>query len=164
MEEGSPMSARFWLFSCACAGAALTGGFGLGLYATTPPRLGTETVLPQAVSPDGADYDMMSANLAGPAVIRCDGCGPTLADRQMAADMAGWDGMNDPVVRDYAAQDDEMTPDHAEPPPPVRMLPASIERFADGEGEGSFQPVRIARAPDSGTSAQEAPADAAMSY
>src|SRR3546814_13259227 len=82
---------------------------------------------------------MMSANLAGPAVVRCDGCGPTLADRQMAADMAGWDGMNDPVVRDYAAQDDGMTPDHAEPPRPVRMLPASIERFADGEGEGSFQ-------------------------
>src|SRR3546814_14597441 len=80
----------------------------------------------------------------------------------MAADMAGWDGMNDPVVRDYAAQDDGMTPDHAEPPRPVRMLPASIERFADGEGEGSFQPVRVARAPDSGTSAEEAPADAAM--
>src|SRR3546814_20855265 len=114
------MSARFWLFSCACAGAALTGGFGLGLYATTPPRLGTETVLPQAVSPDGADYDMMSANLAGPAVVRCDGCGPTLADRQMAADMAGWDGMNDTVVGGSAAADVGMPPDNRPESAPCR--------------------------------------------
>ncbi|QDC38652.1 hypothetical protein [Sphingobium fuliginis] len=158
------MSARFWLFSCACAGGALTGGFGLGLYATTQPRPGTETSLPQAVSPDGTGYDMGSADLTGPAIVRCDGCGPTLADRQMAADMAGWDGMNDPAVRDYAAQGDEMTPDHAEPPQTVRTLPASIERFANGESEGSFQPVRIAQAPESRTSAEEAPADAALSY
>ncbi|KXU30161.1 hypothetical protein A0J57_15575 [Sphingobium sp. 22B] len=130
------MSARFWLFSCACAGVALTGGFGLGLYATTQPRPGTETSLPQAVSPDGTGYDMGSADLTGPAIVRCDGCGPTLADRQMAADMAGWDG----------------------------TLPVSIERFANGESEGSFQPVRIAQAPESRTSAEEAPADAALSY
>jgi hypothetical protein len=106
------------------------------------------------------------SDLNGPALVECKGCGPTLADRQMAANMAGWDGTNDPVVRDYTAdyamQDDAMQADYGAPPAPVRTLPASIERFAAGEGEGNWGPVKIARAPDSKTPAGEAPADAVV--
>jgi hypothetical protein len=156
------MSARFWLFSLVCAGTALTGGYGLGLYATTQPRAGMETPLPEAAVPEEAGHD--PAGLTGPATIRCEGCGPTLADRQMAADMAGWDGADDPAWRDYAAREDEDRTGYAEPPPPVRILPASVERFAAGESEGRFQPVRIAQAPDGKTPAEEPPADAAMPY
>ncbi|AMK24994.1 hypothetical protein K426_20325 [Sphingobium sp. TKS] len=162
MEEETIMSARFWLFSCVSAGVALTGGYGLGLYATTPPKTATETPLPEAVLPEDAAYDPVK--LTGPAVIHCKGCGPTLADRQMAADMAGWDGMNDPVVRDYAAQDVVSEADDVEPPPPARTLPASIERFVAGESEGSLQPVKIAQAPNSKPPAEDSPADAAFSY
>jgi len=162
MEEETIMSARFWLFSLACAGASLTGGYGLGLYATTSPKAATETPLPQGALPEDTAYD--PAKLTGPAIIDCKGCGPTLADRQMASDMAGWDGMNDPVVRDYAAQDAVSEVDDVGPPPPARTLPASIERFAAGESEGSMQPVKIAQAPNSRTPAEEAPADAAFSY
>ncbi|WP_150291116.1 hypothetical protein [Sphingobium estronivorans] len=158
------MSARFWLFSSACAGAALIGGYGLGLYVTTPPRAALETPLPQAAVAQGAPDD--SASLAGPAVIDCKGCGPTLADRQMAADRAGWDGMSDPVVRDYAEQDEAIPVDEGESPPPVtaRTLPAAVERFAADESEDRREPVRIAQVQNSKTPAEEAPADAAWSY
>ncbi|KEQ51631.1 putative uncharacterized protein precursor [Sphingobium chlorophenolicum] len=150
------MSARFWLFSLACAGMAMTGGYGLGLYATTTPRAAMGTPLPEAVMPEDADYD--PAALTGPAVIHCEGCGPTLADRQMAADMAGWDGAQDPAWRDYAAREDEGQAEFAPPSPPASLLPASEER------EESFQPVRIAEAPNGKTPAGEAPADAAIAY
>ncbi|WP_313802221.1 hypothetical protein [Sphingobium sp.] len=161
------MSARFWLFSLACAGAALTGGFGLGFYATTPPKIGTETVLPEAVPPDGSDHDLTSTDLTGPAIIHCKGCGPTLADRRMAVDMvdmAGGDGTNDPMMRDYAAQDEVIPTDEAEPPPAVRTLPESIERFAAGEGEDAWGSVRVAQVQNDKTPAEEAPADVAVSY
>ncbi|WP_176592149.1 hypothetical protein [Sphingobium sp. EM0848] len=79
------MSARFWLFSSACAGAALIGGYGLGLYATALPRPAMETALPDAPARgDSAAYDPVALN--GPAIVTCKGCGPALADRQMAAD------------------------------------------------------------------------------
>lgn len=150
------MSPRFRLFSSMCAGAAVMGGSGLGFYATTPPKAGTETVLPQAAMPAGADDGLTLADLTGPAVIHCTGCGPALADRQMAADMAGWDGMDDPAVRDYAAQEELVPASYAEPPPTpaTQTLPVSIE--------GDWQPVRMAQAPNSKTPAEEAPADAAV--
>lgn len=164
------MSARFWLFSLSCAGAALVGGFGLGLYATTPQKLPwAETILPEA--PIQHDpYALDPAELTGPAEIDCKGCGPTLADRRMAMDMAGWQGMNDPVVRDYAAQDDSFQADHGPPPEPpvVQRLPAAIERFAAGEAGEPWQRVKVAQIPvpadDSNTPAEKVPADAAMSF
>ncbi len=155
------MSARFWLFSCASAGVALTGGYGLGLYATTSPRAWVETALPEATTRNDPPYE--TAALSGPAIIHCKGCGPTLADRQMAAEMAGWNGMNDPAVREYASQDEEIPVDVVEPPPRVRTLPASVERFVSDEG-GDWGTVRIAQAPDSKTPAEDIPADAAISY
>lgn len=124
------MSARFWWFTMACAGGALAGGGGLGLYTITPQN--TVPVRDGApVQPlEGATsyYDSHSAEMAmkGPTVIRCTGCGPTLADRRMTADMAGWSGADDPIVQDYMAQADELSMDVAPSPlpAPVRTLPA----------------------------------------
>lgn len=142
------MSPRFWLFSMASAGAALAGGLGLGMYATTSPRV----AFTDAATPYSDDQESVAqpepAALNGPVEITCKGCGPTLADRQMAAMMgSGWSGYDDPVVRDYMAQDyeiSEVAPVVAEEarPMPVRQLPANIERFAAGEGD---VPVRMAQ-------------------
>lgn len=137
------MSARFWLFSCACAGAALTGGLGLGFYASTPPRMAwSEAALPKASVQQGGD-DTALAGMNGPAIIHCKGCGPALADRRRAADMEGWDGMNDPAVRAYEAQDEMAPASYAEPVEAVQTQIAP---------------------PQSKTSAEEAPADAAIPY
>lgn len=164
------MSARFWLCALVSAGAALTGGLGLGLYTTTSPKAAwRETELPEAPVQQ-AGVEMASAGMIGPAIVHCKGCGPTLADRQMAADRAGWDGMNDPVVQHYAAQDEVAPADYAEPPaaPSAQKLPAAIARFASGGYEGSRQPVTVAQAPlpsqDSKTPAEETPADVAVHY
>ncbi|WP_022683305.1 hypothetical protein [Sphingobium bisphenolivorans] len=161
------MSARFWLFSLACSGAALTGGLGLGVYATTPQKLPwAETVLPEATIHQDA-YD--PAELTGPAIVKCSGCGPTLADRQMATDMAGWDASNDPMWHDYNSQPNyEQANYDAEPEAPAAQpLPVSVERYAT---EGSTQPwpVKVAQAPapddQSTTPAGVAPTDAALSF
>ena len=141
------MSARFWLFSLTSAGAALASGLGLGLYATTPPRMalsGYESTGPVLQSED-TSVDM--ASLSGPTAIDCKGCGPTLAQRQMAAMTGGWDGYDDPVVRDYAAQDHAAPEDllaQADPPPQPVQLPADVERFAAGES-GSAQTMQLAQ-------------------
>ena len=142
------MSPRFWLFSMASAGAALAGGLGLGLYATTPPRvaLSYDAPLLSAEPSDAATPD--PAELRGPTEIHCIGCGPTLAQRQMAAMMTGgWDGYDDPVVRDYEAQD-HAPPDDPLPygtdalPSPIHQLPANIDRFATG-GNTLDPPVQL---------------------
>ncbi|WP_242125738.1 hypothetical protein [Sphingobium sp. Sx8-8] len=166
------MSARFWLFSSLCGGAALTGGLGLGIYATTQPRVAwTETSLPETPVEQRA---FVHADLNGPSVIDCKGCGPTLADRQMMADRAAWDGSDDAFVRDYAAQDDQVPEDYVDPLPyqgavgQPRTLPATVERFAAGGQEASWGGAKIAEAPpqnpESGTSAHARPADVAISY
>lgn len=145
------MSARFWLFSLASAGAALMSGLGLGLYATTSPRVALQDA-PMSLSTTQDNWtDPYPADLNGPAEVRCSGCGPTLAQRQMAAMTGGWNGYDDPVVRDYQAQTKDDPEDlmpagqDGPPPPPVRRLPANIERFAAGEMEPSPQPVQYAQ-------------------
>ncbi|HKY83161.1 MAG TPA: hypothetical protein VJM09_17020 [Sphingobium sp.] len=134
------MSARFWLFSLTSAGAALAGGLGLGLYATTPPRIAfayeepAPTLHSEEAAPDGS-------GLNGPVEIRCKGCGPTLAQRQMASMMGSWDGYDDPIVRDYQAPDPGMPEELLTQPEPTtaaaHQLPATIERFAAGEATAS---------------------------
>ncbi|MEV5033985.1 hypothetical protein [Sphingobium sp. LMC3-1-1.1] len=155
------MSARFWLFSCACAATALTGGYGLGLYATTSPRAALETPLPQAAMPQDSLSD--PAGLTGPAVVDCKGCGPTLADRQMAADLANWNGSNDPDVRHDEARYDlgEAVP---EPPQAGGASSVSLEGLDGGSGDGGPHGMKIAQAAGDRTSAEDAPADVAMSY
>ncbi len=140
------MSPRFWLFSLASAGAALAGGLGLGMYATTSPRVAfTDAATPYSDYQESVVQPEPAA-LNGPAEITCKGCGPTLADRQMAMMGGGWSGYDDPVVRDYMAQDheiSEVTPVPEEAlPVPVSQLPANIERFAAGEVD---VPVRMAQ-------------------
>ena len=145
------MSARFWLFSMASAGAALASGLGLGLYATTPPRVSFNDVETSYSEPHESMVQPDPASLNGPAEITCKGCGPTLADRQMAAMTADtWSGYDDPVVRDYASHD--YSADYDPPPSPAqdlttvasRQLPANVERFAAGESDAP-QPVQMAQ-------------------
>ena len=142
------MSARFWLFSMASAGAALMGGLGLGLYATTPPRTSFSDYQESAAVAQSQDAMFDATHLNGPQEVRCTGCGPTLAQRQMAAMMGGWDGYSDPVVRDYAAQADEpeglLSETADAPPSPMHQLPANIDRFAIGETTAA-QPVQLAQ-------------------
>ncbi|HWV11980.1 MAG TPA: hypothetical protein VN110_01670 [Sphingobium sp.] len=146
------MSARFWLFSLASAGAALTSGLALGLYATTPPRVTFADFEPSystssepIVAADGTD-------LAGPEEIDCKGCGPTLAQRQMTAMMGSWSGYDDPAVQRYEAQhvqtDTDWQPQDDAPPSPVHRLPANIERFADGD-DAPPQPTQLAQSSQS---------------
>ncbi|WP_176592147.1 hypothetical protein [Sphingobium sp. EM0848] len=77
-------------------------------------------------------------------------------------DRAGWDGMNDPMVRDHAAQNEAIPVGNSEPPP-AHPLSASVERFAAGENGGSWGTVRIAQLSNSKTPAEDIPADAALS-
>ncbi|HEX7743395.1 MAG TPA: hypothetical protein VF442_13355 [Sphingobium sp.] len=142
------MSARFWLFSMASAGAAMAAGLGLGLYATMPPR-GAFTDYAETGSTGNLDTAPDVPDLNGPAEVRCTGCGPTLADRQMAGTMGGWDGYNDPVVRDYQARsndapEDLLTEAADAPPSPVHQLPANIDRFAAGDAP-TPQTVQLAQ-------------------
>ncbi|WP_340265692.1 hypothetical protein [Sphingobium mellinum] len=145
------MSARFWLFSLASAGAALVSGLGLGLYATTPPRDATpdaEISFPATRDSGAPGY---SADLNGPTEVSCNGCGPTLAQRQMASMMGGWDGHDDPVVKEYMAQgknspEDLLPDDYATPVPPPRHLSPNVERFAAGDAAAP-EPVQLAHAP-----------------
>ncbi len=159
------MSARFWLFSLASAGAALTSGLALGLYATTPPRVAFTDVEPSysvssdpVVTTDGPD-------LAGPVEIDCKGCGPTLAQRQMTAMMGSWSGYDDPVVQRYEAQDvdaqRDWQPQDDAPPSPVHRLSANVERFASGEG-AQPQPTQLAQG--SQPTFDQAPAATMTSY
>lgn len=148
------MSPRFWLSSMAVAGTALVSGFGLGLYATSPQKVApTEAEFPLSDS-TGEDpaYEPYAASHgeSEPVAINCKGCGPTLADRRFAADMAGWDGSQDPLAQDYMAaehSDAAYPPDEeSQPPrPSVQQLPPLIERFAAGEEIAPPQAFRVAR-------------------
>jgi hypothetical protein len=81
---------------------------------------------------------------AGPDVIYCSGCGPTLADRRFASTGrldgdSQIDGLRDPVEQDYPT--DEEAPQVHPAPQPVR-LPANVERFAAGDAGVPPPPVR----------------------
>ncbi|MET0372291.1 MAG: hypothetical protein ABW039_13060 [Sphingobium sp.] len=129
------MSTRFWLASSGVVAGAIVAGLSLGAYAVSPPRsawaddaAATLDVAVGAVGSSGVD-DRPSIH-----VVHCKGCGPTLAERQRAADLAGLDldsmisETRDPVVLDYAAQDKAALIEPA-PPPPSR-LPPMAERLA----------------------------------
>lgn len=159
------MSARFWLFSLASAGAALISGLGLGLYATTPPRTAfTDVETPSYSASPVTEAPSDVTNFTGPEEITCKGCGPTLADRQMTAMMGSWSGYDDPVVQRYEAQepheDADWQPLDDLQPSPSHQLPANIERFA--EGDDAPQPMQLAQA--HAAQPEQKPAAAATSY
>ena len=144
------MSARFWLFNLASAGAALASGLGLGLYATTPPRIATAGGETRLSATRDSGTQAYPADLNGPTEVRCSGCAPTLAQRQMASMRGGWSGYDDRLTRDYMAQDkdkpeDLLAEDYDAPPAPSAPgLPANVERFAAGEVTAP-EPVRFAQ-------------------
>jgi len=149
------MSPRFWLFSLASAGSALMAGLGLGLYATTPPRVALADGDAPYSAPQITEAEPDSASLNGPSEIRCTGCGPTLAQRQMAAMVGGgWSGYDDPLVRDYMAQDygtdeDQPLPSGEIASPSAPQLPDNVERFAAGEYDAP-PPMQLAQGGVSG--------------
>jgi len=144
---------RFWLLGSGTMIGAACVGLLLGGYATTTPR---------GTGMSGAsDYEAMLAEGEGPGAgasasgdlgltmaptmpVVCKGCGPTLADRRFAADMAGLDadsyvtGSTDAIVQDYLTDD---------PPPPVDLLEQVEARPAPVVQVAPLPPavVRIAR-------------------
>lgn len=147
-------SAGRWMAAAAGAMAlAVPLGLAIGQYATHAPMSAQRAVeesqpLMDAAAPALASED---AEWAGPGVVRCTGCAPTLAERQ-AADMAGMDldgmvgGTSDPVVVDYQRQD--LSRDEGDDPQeqwasPVHRLPGNVDRFAHGEDGG-----RMGRGPE----------------
>lgn len=133
------MSTRFWMGSAALIGGSAMLGLAMGSFATsTPPR--NLSGYASAIGDDIEDSAAPASNNPdrGPAAIVCKGCGPTLAERRMAADNPGWDadgmieGTTDPVVADYMGQDDS-PPVVERSPSDAPRLPANIQRFADGE-------------------------------
>ena len=105
-----------------------------------------------------------SPDLTGPDEINCKGCGPTLADRQMASMTAGWSGYDDLVVQHYEAQDeqaDNWQPLEDGPPSPMHRLPANIDRFANGD-DAQPQPTQLAQG--NGAKFDSAPAVSPGSY
>lgn len=157
------MSGRFWLSGIGVIAGSMVLGTALGHYATNIPQRSMARL--DGGIDDGAgaafstyDPDGMEST-SGPARIICKGCGPTLAERRQAAEMAGLDadGMmgesSDPIVRDYLndAPPQEGEGDNDRPSPvnrlspvnspspvsgvpvassPAHRLPANIERFA----------------------------------
>ncbi|NWK97717.1 hypothetical protein DM806_19065 [Sphingobium lactosutens] len=124
---------RLWMLSATTMTAAAAMGLALGGYVTSPQR----SPLERPDDPYGATQASEAAPAPadpGPTEIHCTGCGPTLADRHYAAQMAGLDGdgmisgSDDPVVRDYLSESPDV-PSVTEVPPP--SPPVSVVRFAD---------------------------------
>ncbi|WP_254798426.1 hypothetical protein [Sphingobium sp. AS12] len=156
-----------WMLSGMTVTAATVMGLGLGAYVTSPQS----SALPgDAGAADAESGDSGASDYAvnpvdhGPSEIRCTGCGPSLAERRNALDMAGLDadgmidGTGDPVVRDYLTQGEaaEVSYLAPQPPSPVHQLPEPIARFAAGEGatpppvlqpaQGKASPATVATA------------------
>jgi hypothetical protein len=141
--EGRTM--HYWMLSGMTVAVATVMGLSLGAYVTSPQSsaLPGDAGAVYAQSDDSSVLDYAIGPVDhGPGEIRCTGCGPSLADRRRALDMAGLDadgmieGTSDPVVRDYLAQGDgpEAVFPTLPPPSPVHQLPEPIARFAAGEG------------------------------
>ena len=98
---------QHWILSGVTVAAATVMGLGLGAYVTSPQSSAPRTQKDVAYAePSDSSLSDQVADPAGrgPAIIRCTGCGPTLAERRMASDMAGLDadgmidGTSDPVT------------------------------------------------------------------
>jgi hypothetical protein len=135
---------HYWMLSGMTVAVATVVGLGLGAYVTSPhaPGLPVDAGTVYAASDDSStpNYAISPAD-RGPVEIRCTGCGPSLADRRRALDMAGLDadgmieGTSDPIVRDYLAQGEAAEAAFPPPPPPSpdHQLPEPIARFAAGQ-------------------------------
>lgn len=136
------MSRQYWMLSGTILLVAVVMGLSLGAYVTAP-RKGVPPVDPSAaILPDIEPVTAAVPSAStGSQVIHCTGCGPTLAERRMQAEMAGLDasgmitGSHDPTVRNYLAQEDDPPPVYDPPMPPSadHRLPERIARFAAGD-------------------------------
>lgn len=128
-------STRFWLASAGTLCGAAVLGLSLGAYVTGSPASRWEESASTQASLSGMQdtADLDAAAPRGPDEIKCRGCGPTLAERDRARDMAGLDlnglidGSRDPQVRAYMAQEEALPPPM---PPTAQRLPTMVERFA----------------------------------
>ncbi|MGC4252757.1 MAG: hypothetical protein QM605_15145 [Sphingobium sp.] len=136
------MARRFWIAGGSATGAAILLGMGLGHFVTTPTTPPRPLTLAQAEASESADAlgsPLSTETEKRPEVIRCTGCGPTLAERQMMMDQGAWDpdgmiqGSSDPVVQDYMASDEGPGAPVEAPSPAAFRLPPEAERFAAGE-------------------------------
>jgi hypothetical protein len=143
--KGRLMSTRFWLTSATAMGVAAVIGFGLGSFAVRTPATRWDGD-PPALATSVEDLTETESDLRGPVAVHCTGCGPTLAERDRAKDLAGADmdgmigGTTDPVVRDYLAEDVVPQP----VPPPSPALAPMAERLvaaARAGRSGAGQPV-----------------------
>ncbi|HUD94830.1 hypothetical protein [Sphingobium sp.] len=126
---------RLWMLSATTMTAAAAMGLALGSYVTSPQR----SPLERLDDPYGAAQVSEAAPAPadpGPTEIHCTGCGPTLADRHYAAQMAGLDsdgmisGSDDPVVRDYLSESQDVAPAADAPAPLPPSTPVNVVRFA----------------------------------
>lgn len=101
---------RLWMLSAGTIVAAGVMGVSLGAYVTRAPI----SPLAESAQAETVDYNDDTASPpqivqadadAGPVEVHCNGCGPTLAERRWAKDMAGtatssdnWDTVPEPVV------------------------------------------------------------------
>lgn len=135
------MPMPLWMSGGVTIAAAAVMGLSLGSYATSPQGYSPvdELAMDTAAEDDAPTFVGRGASPeAGPAFIQCTGCGPTLAERQWRADMAGYDpdgmirGTSDPVVEDYQARDVAEDAAIEAAPSPIHQLPPNIVRFAAG--------------------------------
>jgi hypothetical protein len=131
-----------WVPAGATLATAMVMGVSLGSYAISQPKSAVDQAMEESLyDPSISTQTEEAMAMRGPAEVKCTGCGPTLAERQWRADMAGWDpdGIGresaDPVVRDYLA-DDPVEESAPPAPPPVEQLPANIVRFASSDVAG----------------------------
>ena len=137
------MVMRFWLAGGGVMISGLMAGMGLGSYVThipasPPSSLQADDGSASASTSGLADSGPSPDALRGPMEIDCKGCGPTLPERRMAADMAalpvpnyGEQSYDDPPLPDPA-----MTRAIADAAPPTSPTP-----LAAGQGPVTVQPV-----------------------
>lgn len=127
---------RLWILSATTVTAAAAMGLTLGSYVTSPQRSSLDGPDPLDAYAQASEAPPPMAD-PGPREIRCTGCGPTLADRQYAAQMAGWDGdgmisgSEDSTTQDYLAQAEDMPPVDDTPLPRIDRPQVQSVRFAD---------------------------------
>lgn len=146
------MSLRFWIVGGGFVAGGLLAGASLGGFAAGHSQGGLwgdhwaaadeVAAVPQNMM-YGGDYKPRAEVEEKLEQIVCKGCGPTLAERQMAADAYAADGV-DPYLRDYArSETDEPRLTEAEQMPPqpvaaaVKVPPADL--LPKGEQVGVTQ-------------------------
>lgn len=141
------MSTHFWMMAGVTAAASTILGLSLGSYATSPQRsaamddFAIETAAAMPSDTDSASYAPVQQ---GPALIRCTGCGPTLADRRWHADMAAMDDvedMGDPIDPVYA----DVAPVLSEPMPVIALPAPTPQRAALAIDSTAPAPIAVAR-------------------